>query len=705
MSERAARLKFRKDLTMTRHTDFGGNDYIVVHDPLAARFFKISVYERQFLETLDGSRTLQQAVEALREQGRYYPLEDAGRIAEKAANAGLLLGSAHSPAAGMIQKKRSQSPRGLKALSSIYFVYIPLVNPDRFLDKTVWIFRSLINRFTMGLALSLSLGALYIVLTSLPRITNNYTYFFNMSNLLVLWFVIVIVKLIHELAHAYTAKGFGLSVPGMGLAFLVFTPCLYCDTTDAWRLAQPGRRILISLAGIISEALVATFATYIWFFTKPGLLNSAAFHMMLVSLVSTILINGNPLIKLDGYFALMDWLRIPNLYFRSSNYLKYLIMNQALGIENINDPSSDRREAFIFGIYGALKTLYRFFLFSAIIGAVYFKFDKFLGAALAGIAILLFIILPLTKAIITVYRARKAMRLKWKVALGASVFCAAGFIALVVPWWGGASYPCYLEASRIMKITAPLDGAVRKVWIKEGQIVEAGAPMFTLEPVAVELALAKKIIERKILESELNLLKLNQQGHAGVPMKEMELAKVRAEERKLRGDIGTATGGACARFRGIITELDKKAQPGYDPGKGTVIGELKSLKNPVVVALTPERDIQRIKPGQSVSISFKAFQDKTYIGVVEKVRKFSERDLRGSVFSSERGGPIATEKIGEDGAEKPLNSHYLCYTTLKGGDGPPLGATGHYTIDSPPRSLLRRLFDSATQIFNRESLI
>ena len=169
------------------------------------------------------------------------------------------------------------------------------------------------SKWTAFLVILAAPGALYLVIDALPRIELEYLFFFNWSNLLFLWVTIGVVKLVHEFAHAYVAKRFGLHVPEMGIAFLIFFPCLYCNTTEAWQLANPRQRASIAGAGIVAEAVVAVFSTYLWYYTQPGLVNSLAFYLMAISFASTILFNGNPLLKFDGYFILIDMLALPNL--------------------------------------------------------------------------------------------------------------------------------------------------------------------------------------------------------------------------------------------------------------------------------------------------------------------------------------------------------------------------------------------------------
>jgi putative peptide zinc metalloprotease protein len=295
--------KFRSDLEPIEQRDSEGRRIIVLRDPVSQQYFRLSYYEFLFLSALDGNLSPESASEKLKERGYYYSEEDVGHIVSRAAQEGLLLGTRFGTAGYQISlKNRVVAAQKARRLAGVYFLFIPILNPDRFLERTLWVFRLLCNRWTSALAVLSFPGALYLIISGLPRIEREFLFFFNLHNLMYLWVTIALTKLIHEFAHAYTAKKYGLHVPQMGIAFLIFFPCLYCDTTDAWQLADRKQRMAISGAGVFAEAVLATISAYVWYFSKPGIVNSLAFYLMGVALLSTLLFNGNPLLKFDGYF-------------------------------------------------------------------------------------------------------------------------------------------------------------------------------------------------------------------------------------------------------------------------------------------------------------------------------------------------------------------------------------------------------------------
>ena len=373
----------------------GEHKRFVIKDLASEKFFRISEYEYRLLKTLDGTVTVEEAIEKLKAQGYFYDIKDAQLVVSKAESLGLLLGTKYGTSEFLsATKKRMEQQKTARQLSGIYFRYIPLFNPDNF-ERTLWIYNLIVNKYTATLILLLLPGALYYVITGVQNFKDVYLFFFNFQNLVILWSSIALTKLIHEFSHAYTAKSYGVRVPEMGVGFLMFFPVLYSNVTDAWQLGDRKQRMAIAGAGIIAEGVIAILATYVWAFTQPGLINSLAFYSMAMSFVSTILFNGNPLMKFDGYFVFTDYMRLPNLWAKSMSFIKYLWMNRVLGLTNYPDPSNTERERTIFGIYGVCLFLYRISLYTGICIGVYHRFDKLLGIMLGLIAFGLFIVKPI----------------------------------------------------------------------------------------------------------------------------------------------------------------------------------------------------------------------------------------------------------------------------------------------------------------------
>ncbi len=700
------RPKFRTDLIASDYQESNGRKSVVLKDPVAEKYYRLSQYELALLKVFDGTVSVDQALARLRLQGRHYPPDEALQIVNRVSQCGLMLGTPFSSAEVLTPLKKGMSKvRNLRKLSSVYDLYLPLLNPDHFLDKTVWIFRLLVNRHTAKLMFLLGIGALYLIIAGLPRMHEEYLFFFNWENMLFLTTVTTLIKVIHEFGHAYAAKNFGLHVPRMGIAFLLFFPCMYCDTTDAWKLADRRQRMVIGAAGILTELTLAIIATYIWYFTQPGMINSLAFYLLVVSTVSTVLFNGNPLMKFDGYFILMDYLRKPNLASRSSVFVRYLFINRVLGLSHIGNPARSGEEYVLLTVYGISAFIYRFFLYFGIVVGIYSRFDKLLGIVLAVVALGLFVLRPVTMGTLNLWRKRKEFNLRLKEGL---IF--VGLVATVVtllawPWSSKSIFPCYMESSKRQKLAVPFHATITDVFIQQGMPVRKGALLLKLEPYSLQLELVRKEIEREVIRNSLWLTLVDDREKDRARGHKMELARAEAGVKKIQQDLDLALHGIKAPFAGVITSLDPRVQKGFVPGRGVILGELKSPRDCVVHALVPGTDMCKIRPGEPVEIWFPLNGGTTFLKKIDSVRSYNERNLADSPFSSRFGGEIATEIEGHFASDAPLEDLYVCSVNFSDNRTIPLGLTGRLVVSSPPESTLERIFHHAVKTLNRESLL
>ena len=208
--------RFRPDIIKHSYDEKQGAYSVVLEDPVANKFFRISPYEFELLNILDGTLSISEAVERLRLHGRHFTSVHATKLVEQFSRAGLLLSTGYGTSGTQTQlRERMDSAAKHRSLFKLYFLYIPLINPDRFLEKTLWLWRLVINRFTAALFVLFVPGAIYLLITSIDRLAGQFLFFFNLENLLVLWIAIASAKLVHEFSHAYTAKSLGLRVPEM----------------------------------------------------------------------------------------------------------------------------------------------------------------------------------------------------------------------------------------------------------------------------------------------------------------------------------------------------------------------------------------------------------------------------------------------------------------------------------------------------------
>lgn len=698
--------RLRPDLIATEYRESDGTETVILKEPVSEKFFRLSLFEYELLTVLDGKVSVEQAVQKLKSRGMYYSPEEAQTIVTRAAQFGLLLGTPLHTAHNMLAlKQKMEKAKSSQRVSSYYFFSLPLLNPDNFLDRTVWIFKLLCNKWAAGLLAMAAPVALYLIVAGFPRLQSEYLFFFNWQNLLCLWAMIVLTKLVHEFSHAYTAKSFGLHVPQMGVALLLFFPCLFCNTTDAWQLADRRQRMAISAAGIAAETVLAVIATFIWYFSKPSIINSLAFYLMTISLISTFFFNANPLIKFDGYFILMDYLRIPNLSTKAMEHIKYLFMNRVLGMTQQTSPARGSRELAIFTVYGISAFIYRVSLYLGISAGVYYRFDKLLGILLAVPALGVFVVKPVIKGLLSLVQRRKEIRPR---LAGMAVFVTVTAVlagSLFLSWPVNSVYSCYVASVNVQKITVPLPMPVKEVFVRPGSNVKQGDVLFTLDTSPLELSLQEKLVDKDIVEAEIDLLMLSSDKKAQADRKRIELLKAEDDIARTKERLALARNGFRAPFDGTVAALDFRMQEGFKPGEGAVVGEMEDPHERFVHALIPEEDLACVHPGQIVTIRLPIGQGETLKLPVETVKPYSETNLRDSPFSSRFGGEVATEIRGEHQMDAPLRAYYTCTVRIPQGNDLPSGLTGQMLIPSPPKSFMSKMMDNLCETFNRESLL
>ena len=157
-------------------------------------------------------------------------------------------------------------------------------------------------------------------------------------------------------------KVWGGEVREVGLMMLVLFPVPYVDASAASAFPSKWRRAVVAGAGIMAELAIAAAAILVWAAAEPGLVRAAAFNAALIGGVSTLLFNGNPLLRFDGYYVFADLVEIPNLAQRANRQVFHLIKRHAFGLSESASAVTARGEAPWLVIYSVAAFIYRFFI-------------------------------------------------------------------------------------------------------------------------------------------------------------------------------------------------------------------------------------------------------------------------------------------------------------------------------------------------------
>ncbi|MFK7822254.1 MAG: hypothetical protein AB8G99_26395, partial [Planctomycetaceae bacterium] len=370
-NQRAIPLKTRPDLE-TAEIEYLGVGYRVVKDPIGLKYHRLQVEQYHVLELLDGQRSLEEVRDELK---KTYPtvqlqLSDIQQLITDLHKKGLLQTDRTGQAGALIRERRKEQADKLKQkLMSLLYFRLPGWDPEKTLQwlhpmvKFLWHPAVIAVCWLFVASAWLLLAANFDVFRSkLPE----FEQFFGWPNLLYMWATLGVAKIIHEFGHGVSCKHYGGECHEMGVMMLVFSPCLYCDVTDSWMLKNKWQRIIIAAAGMYIEVILSAVAIYVWWFTKPGLVNYLALNTFFVTTITTVIFNANPLMRFDGYYMMSDFLEIPNLRAKSDKLLRESFGWYCLGIEAKPDPFMPETGKAWFITYAIAAWLYRWVILFSI---------------------------------------------------------------------------------------------------------------------------------------------------------------------------------------------------------------------------------------------------------------------------------------------------------------------------------------------------
>lgn len=345
-----------------------GQERWIARDPLTTEFYYFSAREYRLLRRIDGSKSVAEWISEEIPEDSSTP-DWRRKLIERAIRFDLVLPGIPGAARAMrarISNERSRARR-FSALQ-LLAIKLPLFDPTPLLTPLAALGRAIFFKTSLGLLLcaailliAILVGRWELVMTRLPTLQTI------LSGDRVIWMLVayVIMKIIHELSHALACRRWGAECHELGVFFLAFTPCLYCDVSDVWKLPSKTARVMVSAAGIFAEMAVAIAAGWCWFLTTDGLVNYLAFNLMILGSVSTILVNANPLLRYDGYYILTDLIEVPNLNEQSREAIFSPLMVWLTGGKLVSTPR-DASWLLLF-CFGIASFVYRMFVLALIL--------------------------------------------------------------------------------------------------------------------------------------------------------------------------------------------------------------------------------------------------------------------------------------------------------------------------------------------------
>ena len=586
-------------------------------------------------------------------------------------------------------------------LDHYLFIRVPLVRPAAFLTRTLPQARRLWSRTGLTILALLAFAGLFLVTRQWDAFTGSFANLLSAQGLLAYGGALVVVKICHELGHAYTATRYGVRVPTMGVSFLVMVPVLYTDTSGAWRLRARRQRIAIDAAGILAELSVASVALFLWPFLPDGPLRTGAFVLATTSLATSLLVNASPFMRFDGYYILSDLLGVPNLASRAFAVARWRFRELLFALREPPPEALPAAHSRALTAYACVTIVYRTTLYVGIALLVYHSFFKALGLALFAVEVSVFLVRPITAELREWRRRapaiRASRRTRW-VGLAAAI----GIVALFLPLDRSISLPAVLMPVADKPLGLGEPARVERVLVANGATVVAGQPLAILSSPDLLLGAAQARLRIAQIDSQLARAVADRQDLADASVLERDRLTERDRLSGLERRIAALT--VRAGIDGRVVDLSDGLRPGTWTSGRAPLMRVVSPGRYEVAAFAPETEAWRIAPGGTGRFVPDAAAGAAWRVRLDEIGASAIKTLDQPILAARNGGPIATEAGTKDDAI-PVHATIALHLIAERRDGDvlPQPIAGRVVLPAAGQSVAARIARSIETVLTRET--
>jgi len=620
-----------------------GEIWHVLTDPVSGRHHRFNDGAYRFIAACDGQHTLDEVwTGRLAEAGDAAPTQgEAIAIVAQAHAANLLIGNVAPDAAALVKAQTRRRRQRRQQQVNPFAFRVRLWNPDAFLDRTLPYLRWLFDA-RMRLALwALVLAGLVVAGLNASEFNHDVrTQLATPRLLLLMWLAYPVLKALHELAHAYTVKTHGGEVVEIGIVLMLLTPVPYVDASAATAFADKRQRVAVASAGILVEAVAAALAMFAWAALEPGLARDLCLAVITVGGLSTLLVNGNPLMRFDGYHVLCDRFELPNLALRSARWWALALRRHLLRMPQSRfDGVLAGEWPWLVG-FTPLAWAWRLMLLATLAVALA-DLSAMLGLALLAAAAWMALVRPVWSTMRWVWNSPEAagQRVRLAAALGTvAAATVAAVFAVPLPQRTHAPAVVWLPDEAMLRLHS--EARVEEILVADGQRVTAGTPIARLsnEELVAELARVR---------AQLTAAEVERQRHfeldaAKAAVAEDDIQRLTAQVRHLQDQADHLTLRAGAD--GQVAMAEAQRQIGRWLPQGHTLAHVLPGGAPLVRALVRNEDVGlvRERPG-AIEVVLAHAAGLALPAAVGRAVPLATSQLPSAALGDSAGGPIATD--------------------------------------------------------------
>jgi putative peptide zinc metalloprotease protein len=592
-----------------------GRPVVAVHIRGTESLFQFPPDQWHLIELFDGQRAYDDVVEAYREKyGVQYTVEDVREFAATLDEMDFWYRTPQERNIALNQKlaeHRHQHHHRKSKWGDVAHIQFSAWDPDRFFDLVYPRIRWAYSTWFTALTLAMFAFTIYVFATRWGEIGQDTLQYYSFTDkgardLAEFWILFLILGFFHESTHGLTCKHYGGQVHRMGFHLIYLTPAFFVDVTEAWVYASRWQRFVTIIAGIWVESIFCAIATLIWWGTPSGIYaHELAYKVMLITGVAVVVVNMNPLIKLDGYHAFSEILGFSNIKEKSTVYLSSWVRRNIFRLP-VEVDFVPRRRRPLFAVYAILSGIYSYFLLFIV---VRFAHNVFLNysrewAFVPAVALAYFIFRSRIRIFVrfmnTVYLDKKDRVVAWLTPGRAVALAALVLVVLLLPVW-----PRYVQAHAVLEpmrretVRTAVPGSVAAVYVREGDRVVPGQSLLRLQDYGVEskFSAAQKDLAQahgSQIQAQLDY------GNAGEAAEQSKRYAAEAATTSQEFDRLTPV----APISGIVTSSGITNLRGTYLETGAAVAEIADVSAMRARLFLPEFAVNDVRPGQPVRLLF-----------------------------------------------------------------------------------------------------
>jgi len=692
----------RDTVVISRHF-YRGEPWYVLRNSLSGRNHRFNAAAYALIGRMDGQLTVQEI------------WDNAGKLPNDVSPTQdeviRLLGQLHQtdliqsdilPSTGQLfQQTQGQPGNSWKSrLTNPFSLRFPLYDPDKLLERWNFLTAPVFNRFMLFLWLLVVLSAVVAAFMYWPELTGSLSdQLFSPRNLLLLWLIFPLVKIIHEFGHAFTVKKWGGEVHEMGIMLLALTPIPYIDATASASFDDKRRRIAVAAMGMMVEMLLASVALFVWLNVETGLISALAYNVMLICGISTLLFNGNPLLRYDGYYMLADLVEIPNLGSRSTRYLGYLLQRYLLGIDTAESPVTAAGEASWFLFYGPIAFIYRI---AILIGLVWLVSSRFfvIGILIALWGVVSLLVLPAVRSLSRFLDspATRSRRPRM-VIVGSGAVLAFGLLLFILPMplWTTTQGVVWLPEQSLIR--AGIDCEVVEVLAPVEQLVAMDAPLIR----GTDPFLEAEIEVHKARLKELYALYNAHPLHKRVKRKMLlvEIGLVKGDLRQVEDKRAKLMIRSPAQGDFIL--IDARNLSGRFVKKGELLGYIVPEHRPTIRTVVRQADIGLVrKKVTGVEVRLAEQPATSLRADIKRIVPAADINLPSATLGTAGGGDVQVDPTDPDGLRALESIFQLDLDLPEEVKDPHIGGRVYVRIEHGTMPLAMQWYRSLRQLLLRK---